>query len=135
MGSMLIGCECAEEEGQDEYLLALESSDMANLCADVAALGFLGGAGVTPGRLLRVAHALTRVALMTLTGMGSSWCESSLLQDSTFPTVTGADPCQRPHCHNLVPHPIVQVCKTSRAAAGEVLVLTDTAPSQVLNLH
>lgn len=58
----------AEEEGQDEYLLALESSDMANLCADVAALGFLGGAGVTPGRLLRVAHALTRVALMTLSG-------------------------------------------------------------------
>ena len=58
----------AEEEGQDEYLLALESSDMANLCADVAALGFLGGVGVTPGRLLRVAHALTRVAVMTLSG-------------------------------------------------------------------
>lgn len=60
---------CAEEEGQDEYLLALESSDMANLCADVAALGFLGGAGVTPSRLLRVGHALTRVALMTLSGV------------------------------------------------------------------
>ena len=58
----------AEEEGQDEYLLALESSDMANLCADVAALGFLGGSGVTPGRLLRVVHALTRVAVMTLSG-------------------------------------------------------------------
>lgn len=41
---------------------------MANLCADVAALGFLGGLGVTPGRLLRVAHALTRVAVMTLSG-------------------------------------------------------------------
>ena len=45
---------------------------MANLCADVAALGFLGGPGVTPGRLLRVAHALTRVALMTLSGMSMS---------------------------------------------------------------
>ena len=60
---------CAEEEGQDEYLLALESSDMANLCAEVAALGFLGGAGVTPSRLLRVGHALTRAALMTLSGV------------------------------------------------------------------
>jgi len=59
---------CAEEEGQDEYLLALESSDLANLCADVAALGLVGGAGVTPGRLLRVIHALTRVAVMTLSG-------------------------------------------------------------------
>ena len=59
---------CAEEEGQDEYLLALEASDMANLCADVAALGFLGGEGITPGRLLRVAHALTRVTLLTIAG-------------------------------------------------------------------
>ena len=57
-----------EEEGQDEYLLALESSDMANLCADVASLGFLGGEGITPGRLLRVAHALTRVTLLTIAG-------------------------------------------------------------------
>ena len=61
---------CAEEEGQDEYLLALESSDMANLCADVASLGFLGGEGITPGRLLRVAHALTRVTLLTIAGAG-----------------------------------------------------------------
>ena len=41
---------------------------MANLCADVASLGFLGGDGITPGRLLRVAHALTRVTLLTLAG-------------------------------------------------------------------
>ena len=59
---------CVEEEGQAEYLLALESSDMANLCADVASLGFLGGEGITPGRLLRVAHALTRVSLLTIAG-------------------------------------------------------------------
>ena len=59
---------CIEEEGQDEYLLALESSDMANLCADVASLGFLGGKGITPGRLLRVVHALTRVTLLTIAG-------------------------------------------------------------------
>ena len=62
------GKKCGQE-GQDEYLLALESSDMANLCADVASLGFLGGLGVTPGRLLRVVHALTRVAVMTLSGV------------------------------------------------------------------
>ena len=62
----------AEEEGQDEYLLALESSDMANLCADVASLGFLGGEGITPGRLLRVAHALTRVTLLTIAGATAS---------------------------------------------------------------
>ena len=32
-------------------------------------LGFSGGAGITPSRLLRVGHALTRVALMTLSGV------------------------------------------------------------------
>lgn len=59
---------CAEEEGQEEYLLALESSEMANLRADVGALGFLSGTGISPGRLLRVAHALSRAILMTFSG-------------------------------------------------------------------
>lgn len=49
-------------------MLALESSDMANLCADVSTLGFQSGSGVSPGRLLRVAHALTRAILMTFSG-------------------------------------------------------------------
>lgn len=46
----------------------LESSDMANLAADASALAFASGPGITPGRLLRVAHALTRAAIMTLGG-------------------------------------------------------------------
>ncbi len=58
----------AEEEGQEEYLLALESSEMANLRADVATAGFVSGAAMSPGRLLRVAHALSRAILMTFSG-------------------------------------------------------------------
>ncbi|CAL8467730.1 g7268 [Coccomyxa elongata] len=58
----------SEEEGQEEYLLALESSEMANLRADVAAAGFVSGAAMSPGRLLRVAHALSRAILMTFSG-------------------------------------------------------------------
>jgi hypothetical protein len=49
-------------------MLTLESSDMANLCADVGSLGFLSGSGLTPGRLLRVGHALSRAILMTSSG-------------------------------------------------------------------
>lgn len=65
---LMVSCGMAEEEGQEEYLLALESSEMANLRADVAAAGFLSGAGMSPGRLLRVAHALSRAVLMTCSG-------------------------------------------------------------------
>jgi hypothetical protein len=41
---------------------------MANLAADLASVGFASGAGITPGRLLRVAHSLTRATIMTLGG-------------------------------------------------------------------
>ena len=41
---------------------------MANLAADLSSLGFASGAGITPGRLLRIAHALTRATIMTLGG-------------------------------------------------------------------
>ena len=59
---------CAEEASAQEFLLCLESSDMANLAADAANIGFASGPGITPGRLLRVGQALTRAAIMTLGG-------------------------------------------------------------------
>jgi hypothetical protein len=78
----------AEEEGQEEYLLALESSDMANLSADVSTLGFQSGAGISPGRLLRVSHALTRAILMTLSG-----CAASHLNSRNDPASLAGPPC------------------------------------------
>ncbi len=83
----------AEEEGQEEYLLALESSEMANLRADVAAAGFLSGSGLSPGRLLRVAHALSRAVLMTFSG-------TPLTHSTQLPSATASIPtlCARISC-------------------------------------
>lgn len=41
---------------------------MANLAADLASVGYASGPGITPGRLLRVAHSLVRATIMTLGG-------------------------------------------------------------------
>ena len=84
----------AEEEGQEEYLLALESSEMANLRADVASAGFLSGAGMSPGRLLRVAHALSRAVLMTSAGAALPATHSSLL---AAPHTFSLTPCAADH--------------------------------------
>ena len=38
------------------------------LCVEAKDIGFCSGKGVTPGRLLRLVHALTRAALLSFVG-------------------------------------------------------------------
>ena len=63
---------CASENGEPGYyLLNLESSDLSNLSADLGSLGFRSGEGISPGRALRVIHAIIRACLLTF-GMASA---------------------------------------------------------------
>ena len=56
----------AAETGQLGYMIKLESSDAANLCAEALYLGYRSGEGISPGRLLRTAQALARAIMITL---------------------------------------------------------------------
>ena len=56
----------AEETGKTGYLLKVESSDAANLSAELVGLGYRSGDGISPGRLLRTAQALARAIMLTL---------------------------------------------------------------------
>lgn len=53
-----------EEGGRGQYLVCLESSDVSNISADLAALGFQSA--INPGRMIRVLHTLIRTVLITL---------------------------------------------------------------------
>ncbi len=44
--------------------MCLESSDVSNISADLAALGFQSA--INPGRMIRVVHTLVRTILITL---------------------------------------------------------------------
>ncbi len=44
--------------------MCLESSDVSNIAADLAALGFQSA--LNPGRMIRVLHTLVRTLLITL---------------------------------------------------------------------
>ena len=50
--------------GRGQYLVCLESSDVSNIAADLAALGFQSA--LNPGRMIRVLHTLVRTLLITL---------------------------------------------------------------------
>ena len=41
-------------------MLCLESSDVSAVSADLQALGFQSGAGINPGRMIRVVHTVVR---------------------------------------------------------------------------
>ena len=74
----------AAEEGVARYEVKLETGEVANLAAELGSAGFKSGAGISPGRLLRVAHALGRACLLTFKGGSSTelprtWLD--LLQD------------------------------------------------------
>ncbi|KAK9802713.1 hypothetical protein WJX73_010173 [Symbiochloris irregularis] len=56
------------EEGTVRYEVKLETGEVANLAAELGSAGFKSGAGISPGRLLRVAHALGRACLLTFRG-------------------------------------------------------------------
>lgn len=53
-----------EEGARGQYLVCLESSDVSNISADLAALGFQSA--INPGRMIRVLHTLIRTVLITL---------------------------------------------------------------------
>ncbi|KAK9816598.1 hypothetical protein WJX72_002556 [[Myrmecia] bisecta] len=55
----------SSDAGVQQYLLALESSEVSNLSAELASLGFRSGEGVSPGRALRVLHGLIRAGMLT----------------------------------------------------------------------
>lgn len=48
------------------YVLHMESSDVSNLNAEVLAVGFNSGEGVSPGRMLRLVQAITRGIMLTV---------------------------------------------------------------------
>ena len=43
----------------------MESSDVSNLNAEVLAVGFSSGENISPGRMLRLVHAITRGIMLT----------------------------------------------------------------------
>lgn len=49
--------------------MRLETGEVANLAAELGSAGFKSGEGISPGRLLRVAHALGRACLLTVRGL------------------------------------------------------------------
>lgn len=57
------------EEGVPRYEVRLETGEVANLAAELGSAGFKSGEGISPGRLLRVAHALGRACLLTVKGL------------------------------------------------------------------
>ena len=48
--------------------MAVETGEVSNLSAEMGLVSFRTGEGVSPGRLLRVAHALARGCLLYLQG-------------------------------------------------------------------
>jgi len=50
----------AEDGSGGQYMLCLESSDVSAVSADLQALGFQSGAGINPGRMIRVVHTVVR---------------------------------------------------------------------------
>ena len=58
----------AGDVAKGTWMLALESNRATNLCVEAKDIGFCSSKGVTPGRLLRLVHALTRAALLSFVG-------------------------------------------------------------------
>ncbi len=58
---------CTGEGGQEgQYQLALETGDASNLSCTLSGLGFRSGEGVSPGRVLRVIHAIVRTIFLAM---------------------------------------------------------------------
>ena len=53
-----------EEDGQDEFVLVAESAAAASLHVDIAGVSFATAEGVTPARLVRLAHGVARAVLL-----------------------------------------------------------------------
>ena len=68
---MIHFCRFAEDGSPPHYVLNMESSDVSNLNAEVLAVGFSSGENISPGRMLRLVHAITR-AIMLTTGSSAS---------------------------------------------------------------
>ena len=61
---LIVSCKClcspTEDGSGGQYMLCLESSDVSAVSADLQALGFQSGAGINPGRMIRVVHTVVR---------------------------------------------------------------------------
>lgn len=55
----------AEDGSPPHYVLNMESSDVSNLNAEILAVGFSSGENISPGRMLRLVHAITRAIMLT----------------------------------------------------------------------
>ena len=56
------------DDGSAYYAVAVETGEVSNLSAEMGLVSFRTGEGISPGRLIRVAHALARACLLYLRG-------------------------------------------------------------------
>ena len=57
---------CAGEGEEGQYQVAIETGEASNLSGSLAGLGFRSSEGVSPGRVLRVIHALVRTIFLAM---------------------------------------------------------------------
>ena len=62
------------DDGEPYYAVAIETGEVSNLSAEMGLVSFRTGEGISPGRLVRVAHALARGCLLYLHGKPLYWC-------------------------------------------------------------
>lgn len=63
---------CPADNGTSHYSVSVETGEVSNLAAELGTVSFKSGEGISPGRLVRLAHALARACLLTFKGETAS---------------------------------------------------------------